>query len=83
MGFFSAAVCMGLSVTMLREACHTYPANKAKGLDLWDPKTLWVLPDEILREFVIWMRMCQLQLRWPNYLAKVVMALLPKPGGGD
>ena len=74
MDFFGADEVMGLGVAGLRLAAAECPAKKALGLDLWGPKTLWALPDEILWCVVIWMRACQFRLEWPDWFQRCVMA---------
>ena len=72
-----------LDLVSLRSAIASYPDKKAKGVDMWLMATLQKLPDDALEGLLDVLNMAHSTLLWPLQLLINLMALIPKPQGGE
>ena len=65
-----------------RKALSTFPAATGLGWDDLHPRALLRLSDSLLLALLTLLAACEHQGRWPQAVAIVIIALLPKPDGG-
>ena len=65
----------------LLHACSTFPNHTGLGWDRWHPKVLLRLPRSTLQMLVILLAQCEEEGKWPQTMALVLIALLPKGDG--
>ncbi len=71
-----------LVLEALKQALASFPAGTGLGWDDLHPRALLRLQDDLLVMLVRLLSACECQGKWPNAVAMVVIALLPKPDGG-
>ena len=71
-----------LVVDALLEAARTFPDETGLGWDRTHPKAIGRLSKELLILFVHILMRCEAEGEWPESIALILIALLPKPDGG-
>ena len=74
---------MYVSPEQLRSAATTYPDLKGKGADCWSTGFLRTLPLSVLEGLSDVLTRSQVIMMWPAQLMLNLMALIPKPQGGE
>ena len=71
-----------LLVDALIDAANTFPDDTGLGWDKTHPKALTRLSRELLLLLVQILMRCEAEGQWPDSVALILIALLPKPDGG-
>ena len=72
-----------IQVEQFASAVSTYPAKKGVGIDFWSTRDFKRSPNKVLEPFAAVLNAAQTALSWPVQIMFNVMALLPKPQGGE
>ena len=73
----------GLCLIAALQACAAFPADTGLGWDNLHPRALRRVSDEAIAALLRIFMMAEMLGRWPDMIGAVIIALLPKLGGGN